>query len=788
MISSKPKPSPVIQKAERLDDGFYLYSEAQTLRLQPISDTIIRISATTRDAFTDTYGIGILPQTPYTEWKFHETEAAWILTTAVLNVYIHKRTASISYRTSDNTVICAEAFEMSRVLESFDSYKTLIDPHATIRQVQTADGLKNIIDNATQVFDKVLYHTTLNLRFQEDEVLYGLGQHEEGLINYRGTTQYLHQANMKIAIPMLVSSKGYGLLVPTGSPAIFNDTACGSYFYTEADPEMNYYFMYGPSMDSVIQGYRRLSGRAGLLPRWAFGYVQSQERYETQEEILRVASEFRKRDFGLDLIVLDWLSWEDGLWGQKSFDFTRFPDPSAMTSALHDMDVHFMISIWPTMAKGGANEAEMSAHGYLYPGTDIYDALNPDARRLYWKQTNEGLFRYGIDAWWCDSNEPFTPEWAHMIKPIPPVMYQEYLTESRKSMPAEYSNAYGIYHAQCLYEGQRGTGSEKRVVNLTRNGYVGSQRYNTILWSGDTYASWDTLRRQITSGLQFCISGLPFWTLDIGSFFVKNGMNWYWSGHYDEGAEDYGYRELYTRWFQYGAFLPIFRSHGTDVRREPWTFGEEGSMFYDALLKANHLRYQLLPYIYSCAGHVWKDDSTMMRMLAFDYPEDPKALLVNDQFMLGPSLMICPVTEPMYYGVHSVPITDVPRCRTVYLPKGSDWYDYYTDTLYHGGQTITIDAPIDHIPLFVKSGSILPMADGLRHAAMLPQSGITLHVYPGDNAVLDLYEDGGDGYDYENGEYSIRHFEWNEQKQLLLMDKSSNPWTAPVSGTVLHSH
>lgn len=767
MLEVKKRPARAVVHAEKKQDGMYFYTEAALIKVSPQEETILRVMETARGEFTEETGVGILDRPEFTDWDVEETEDAYLVKTGEVTAEVKKATASIRYFDNSGTLLLAEKERESRILEEFDSYRLVIDENTKVEEVETPDGIKKIIREANREFDRKLYHTRLYLNWQEDEALFGLGQAEEGVLNLRGTTQYLNQANLKIAIPMLLSTKGYGILLATGSPAIFSDTQYGAYLYTEADPQMDFYFIAGENFDKIIGGYRRLTGKAAMLPKWAFGFIQSQERYETQEEILSVVQECRDRGIGLDGIVLDWHSWKGNLWGQKTFDQERFPDPAKMTKKLHENHVQFMISIWPNMHEASDNYKEFFEKHLLLPASNIYDAFRTEARELYWKQAKEGLFDYGVDSWWCDSSEPFTPEWGRKQKPEPADMYREFTEQAGKYMPIEKCNSYGLVHAQTMFEGQRSADDSRRVLNLTRNGYTGQQRYGTILWSGDIYASWETYKKQIAAGLNFCASGLPYWTLDIGGFFVKRGVQWFWAGDYDEGTEDLGYRELFTRWFQFGAFLPIFRSHGTDVRREMWKFGEPGSMFYDALMKMNRLRYRLMPYIYSLAGQCWLEDGTMMRMLAFDFKEDKKAIAVTDQYLFGPSIMVCPVTEPMYYETGSVPIEGAEKTRTVYLPAGCAWYDFWTNERYEGGQTIVSDAPIDKLPLFVKEGSIIPMTEPGTYAAEQDGGLIEFHVYSGKDAEFTLYEDSGNGYGYETGEYSVIKLLWDDEKKAL---------------------
>ena len=529
MLHAQKRKSRAITAVERADDSLFMHSDYGVLKISPKNEYVIRIS-TKPDSFkvSPETGMGIIYDEAYSDWSFSETGDVILIKTSSVTLEISKETASIRYFDSNGALLLAERRRESRIMDEFDSFKTATDENTEVDVIETADGVKRSIKKSSRVFDKKLYRTWLYLDWQDDEALYGLGQAEEGILNLRGTTQYVHQANMKIAVPFLLSSKGYGILLATESPAIFNDTEFGSYLYTEADIQMDYYFIGGGSFDNIIKGYRLLSGKAVMLPKWAFGYIQCQERYETAEELINVVKEYRRRNIGLDCVVLDWLSWPDGLWGQKTLDEERFPEPVRMMDEIHAMNARLMISIWPAMDEKSDNYKEFAEKNLLFPANNIYNAFKEDARKLYWKQVSDGLFSKGIDAWWCDSSEPFTPEWNRNIKPEASRLYSQYVQESGNFMPLEKSNAFALVHAQGIYEGQRGTAEEKRVVNLTRSAYTGQQRYGTIMWSGDTAAKWDTFRKQIVAGLNFCASGLPYWTLDIGAFFVKEGAQWYY--------------------------------------------------------------------------------------------------------------------------------------------------------------------------------------------------------------------------------------------------------------------
>lgn len=771
MLEVLKRPEKTITGLQRIQDVIILYTKDGLIKVEPKTSDIIRIVYTLKKDFSNKIKPGIVYNQTFSFWDFTETDQEIHINTDSLSLVINKNTASIRYYDKIGKLLLAERDYESKNLEEFDSFKTVTDENTKIECIATPDGIKEVVKEAAKVFDRKLYKTRLYLSWQEGEALYGLGQHEEGILNLRGTTVYVHQANMKIGIPLLVSSLGYGILMDTYSPMIFNDTQYGSYLYTEADEEMDYYFIYGGNMDGVVRGYRKLTGKATMLPKWAFGFIQSQERYETAKELKEIVAEYRQRKIGLDGIVLDWCSWEGDLWGQKTFDKERFTDPDEMMAQLHENHVNLMISIWPNMSKECDNYKEFEKEQLLLPASSIYNPFLEEGRKLYWKQAMEGLFRHGIDAWWCDSSEPFTPEWNHLGRPEPSTMYHEFYETASKYIPADLTNSYGLFHAKGIYEGQRSVTEEKRVINLTRSGYTGQQRYGVVLWSGDISADWTTMKRQIAAGLNFCASGLPYWTLDIGGFFVKKGVQWFWNGEYEQGYNDLGYCELFTRWFQYGCFLPVFRSHGTDFRRELWNFGQPGSMFYDALIKMNQLRYRLMPYIYTLAAKVWRDDYTMLRLLAFDFPQDDKAKEIDDQFLFGSSLMVCPVTQPMYYDKESRPIESKNKTREVYLPEGTDWYDFWTEKYYRGGQTITADAPIDIIPVYVKAGSIIPMTVSMEYVDEIPDVTIEVRIYSGRDTEYELYEDEGNSYRYEKGEYAITKMIWSEERRELKISE-----------------
>ena len=695
-----------ITKVEQQGQNIFLTSEKGLLRISLYEEALFRVSFSPDKCFNEEQGKEFLPPVKTLDFTLEEnaedltTNGQFIIIkTPSIICKISKESGSVSfYKCNESLPLFSEA-DKGHLLEKFDLYKNI--GKIKTEEIQTADGVKKIIVAADKIFDKSLYHTRLDFTLDEDEKIFGLGQAEEGEWNLRNTTQYLNQANKKIAIPFFVSSKGYGILFSSQSPCIFNDTKEGSYFYTTADYYLDYFFIApkkGSPKSDIISAMRRLTGKTTLPPDWALGYIQSQERYERQEEILSVAKEFKKRNIPVSALVLDWLSWEEGMWGQKSFDKKRFPSPDKMIEELAKDKIHFMISIWPSMDEKCQNYKEMQKEGALLNGVNICNAFDPKARELYWQQAKKGLADYGIESWWCDSSEPVTPEWNHLERPPAALQFEEYVKTAADIMPLEKANAYGYYHAMGMYQGQKKDFPDRPMFLLTRSGALGSQRYGVTLWSGDTSASWQTLQNQVVAAIQFSLSGIPYWTFDIGGFFVKKGINWYWNGDYDNTTDNPGYRELYTRWLQLGCFMPIFRAHGTDCRREPWAFEDKEGLFYKTICDFIKLRYKLMPYIKKVAQSVTDEDQMFLRPLFIEF-EDKTCLDIYSQFMFGPSLMICPVTKPMYYDKEGRPIREEKTIK-VYLPADCDWTDWWSGQKYRGGQWITARADISRIPIF----------------------------------------------------------------------------------------
>jgi alpha-D-xyloside xylohydrolase len=553
-------------------------------------------------------------------------------------------------------------------------------------------------------------------------------------------------------------------------------TPAATSMWSEVGEGIDYYFIYGPEIDQVIAGYRTLTGQATMLPDWAFGYWQSKNKYNTQDEVLKTVAEFRRRRFPLDTIVQDWQYWPADRWGDHEFEASRYPDPDAMITAIHEQHARFMISVWGKFYPTTNNYKEMDAIHALYPTTandrtkdwlnreySFYDTFHAPARKLFWDQVNRALFRRGVDAWWMDATEP------DLVQPSPPTLEstKRFIDRTAIGTASRVMSAYPLMNSKAVYDGQRGTAPDQRVFILTRSGFAGIQRYATVTWSGDITSTFQTLRKQITAGLGFSIAGTPYWTTDTGGYTMERRLAQAKDG--DALAE---WQELNARWFQYSTFTPVLRAHGTDRPREPWNIGDENSPVYQTELRFDRLRYALFPYIYSVAGAVTHDGSTMMRPLVMDFREDAKAREIPDQYMFGPAFLVNPVTE---YKA---------RTRSVYLPAGTAWYDFWTGKRVAGGQAITADAPFDRLPLFVRAGSIVPVGPEQQYIGEQPNAPITLYVYAGANGRFSIYEDDGRSYGYERGAFARIPIEWNDASRTLTIGARAGSYPGgPASRT-----
>jgi alpha-D-xyloside xylohydrolase len=792
--------------------------------------------------------------------------------------------------------------------------KTLISKDDGTIQFLKPDNATILAETGQPLFSPVVYASDSGYSIQQnfiltaDEAIYGLGQHQDGYMNYRGRKVILVQSNTDAVNPFLISTQHYGILWDNYSKTVFEDSAQRTSLWSDIGDQIDYYFVAGSSMDEVIAGYREITGQAPLYGKWAYGYWQSKEHYENREELLKIAEQYRQRQIPIDNIIQDWDYW-DGQenWGQLYFSETKYPEPEQMIKLIHDMNYHIMISIWPGLGPNTAVYQEMDKHGYLFwpigwANFKYYDAYIPEANNIYWKYMKKGLFSIGIDAWWIDSTEP---DIINATAKDAQEFEMKKVGSNYLGSWARYLNTYSLLMMQSIYDNQRKENQQKRVYLLTRSSFAGQQRTASTTWSGDIGASWEVYKKQIPAGINFCMAGIPYWTVDIGAFVLGA-----YDGVFCNGGKDPAYQELYARMFQFGAFCPIFRSHGSETPREIWEFGA----FEPAMVTFDNLRYRLLPYLYSLAWKVTSDGYTIMRGLPMDFDSDKNTYNIADQFMFGPSLMVCPVTEyqlhrppeksvlvapdyfktpdgrqgllaryykdadyktlaleridpninirwytgrPDYatdstyairwqgqllpqltgkYQFHlksydpkriildgrELPIvytsveqyTEIveleagkaydfvmevenrqrgaakaelywktpdmfereqskeqrDQVRSVYLPAGYKWIDFWTGETIDGGQTITADAPIDKIPLLVKAGSILPMGPFLQYAAEKPADPIELRIYPGADCEFILYEDENDSYNYENGVYATIKLEWDDANRILTVD------------------
>ena len=540
-------------------------------------------------------------------------------------------------------------------------------------------------------------------------------------------------------------------------------------WWSEMTKQMDWYFIAGDDMDEVISGYRTLTGKAQIMPKWAMGYWQSRERYKTSTEMIEALEGFRKRNIPIDNIVMDWSHWEEDAWGSHEFDPARFPDPEAMVDSIHNLGGRMMISVWPKFYVDTEHYKEFDDKGWMYNKAyedgirdwigqgylyGFYDAYAPEARELFWNQMYDHYYPLGIDAWWMDASEP-------NIRDCTDMDYRKALCgPTALGSSTEFFNAYSVVNADAIYNGQRGVDNDKRVFLLTRSGFAGLQRYSTATWSGDIATRWEDMKAQISAGLNFAVSGIPYWTIDIGGFCVENrfvaGQDLY-NRTGKENADLKEWRELNTRWFQFGAFCPLFRAHGQYPFREPWEIAPEGHPAYESIVYYTKLRYALMPYIYSLAGKTWFEDYTIMRPLVMDFMEDNDVMNIGDSYMFGPSFLVAPVYE---YGA---------RSREMYFPECEGWYDFYTNEFVAGGRTETVAAPYDRMPLYVRAGSIVPVGPEIRWSDEKPANVIDLYIYQGAGGSFTLYEDENVNYNYEKGLCSMIGFDYDEDMKILTI-------------------
>lgn len=732
-------------------DGVIFKLDRGLMYIRVCKADILEVKYTVFDTFPSKKSLVISnawnKQTPF---QLTEQKNFIVIITSKLRVSVNKTTNAISYSDPKGAAILSEAPE-NKAMHA-----------ATIAGIDT-------------------YNCNTQFNSPSDEALYGLGCHPEDSlsINYKGRDQNLEIKYMTGAIPVLLSTKGYGLLWDNYAASKFYGAQANNTQYqysSESGKMVDYYFFYGPDFDQIINLYRLATGKAPMFAKWAFGLFQSQDRYKTQQEILNVKDAYRKNHIPVDVIVQDWYWWSPLPIGSHIMNHDRYADPKAMIDELHKANLHAMISIWPVFGSGTNNFDALKSRGYLTSITwdnfvthtfdTYYDAHNPKARDLYWQQARDSVVkRYGWDAWWVDQCEPDNGS---------------LLDERRKAdfsvgKGIDYFNSYSLEHSEGIYKGWRKDIPEKRVFCLIRQSFAGAQRNAAVLWSSDITCTFSSFRNQVPQGINACLSGIPYWTSDIGGYLSRVSP---------DGVPNWAlpqYRELFTRWFQFGTFSPIMRIHGKGERALFSNNWDDNTR--SILLKYDRLRYRLLPYIYSLAAKTTLDNYTIMRGLTFDFRNDTKVYSIPDQYMFGPAFMVCPVTQQLYSGAKA---GSKGKTREVYLPKAAKWYNFWTGEQLSGGQTVAAEAPVETMPLYVRAGAILPMGANVEYATQKAPGGIELRIYPGADGEFKFYEDENDNYNYEKGKYATFTFRWNEKLHKLTVSDQSGSFPGMLRNHLFH--
>ncbi len=727
-------------------DGVAFQLDKGLMKINICKDDIIEVKYTSLDSLAAKTSLVVNASWEKVRFTVKEENNAIVIATKRLLITINKTTNAITYSDLTGNTILAE---------SADSNKTM--KAATIAGIDT-------------------YNCTTEFNSPADEALFGLGCHplDSLAINYKGRNQELLIKYLTGAIPVLLSTKGYGLMWDNYSASDFYGAEAGNTKYKyvlESGKEVDYYFFYGPDFDTIISCYRTATGKAPMFGKWAFGLFQSQDRYKYQSDVLSVAKKYRDNHLPVDVIVQDWFWWSPLPIGSHIMNRERYPDPKAMVDSLHNEKFHTMISIWPLFGDSTRNFNAMKSKGYLTSITwdnffahtfdTYYDAHNPAARKLYWQQARDSVVkRYGWDAWWVDQCEPDNGS---------------LIDERRKAVFSvgkgiDYFNTYSLEHSKGIYEGWRKDMPGKRVFCLIRQSFAGGQRNAATLWSSDITTTFSAFRNQVPQGINSCLSGIPYWTSDIGGYISYASP---------EGIPDWSLplqRELFTRWFQFGAFSPIFRIHGKGERAlfsDNWDANTK-----DILLHYDKLRYRLLPYIYSLSAKITQENYTIMRGLAFDFRNDTVVYNIKDQYMFGPAFLVNPVTQPLSELAKT-------NAREVYLPQ-TTWYNFWTGATIKGGTTITADAPIETMPLYVRAGSIIPMGPFMEYATEKKNDTIELRIYPGADGAFTLYEDENDNYNYENGKFATITFTWHDAQQLLAISDTKGDFPGMLKQRVFN--
>lgn len=729
-------------------DGITCTLNKGLMKVKLCFDNMVEVKYTTLPLFIEKPSLVITnPFKSAPSFDVAEKAGELVITTPKLKITIDKASNAVKYFDLSGNAILAED----------DSQNKTMEP-------TTIAGID-------------VYNCTSQFQSPADEALFGLGCHPEDSlsINYKGRNQELAIRYMTGAIPVMLSTKGYGLFWDNYSASNFYGAEAGNTKYkyvSESGNMVDYYFIYGPDFDNIISTFRNASGNAPMFPKWALGLFQSQDRYKSQAEILSVKDGYRNNKIPVDVIVQDWFYWEPNVIGSHVMWPERYPNPKAMVDELHNSNIHAMISIWPVFSKGTEPFNQMSHSGgmtdirWLNVMTNIldyyYDAHSPQARDLYWRQACDSLIgRFGWDAWWVDQCEPDNGN----------IGVDKYMDLRRQSHFAigrgiDYMNTFSLMHSTGLYEHWRKEIADKRVFLLIRQAFAGQQRNSATLWSSDITCTWKAFRNQVPQGINACASGIPYWTSDIGGYH----LNWQapdWTTPTNQ--------ELFTRWFQFGTFSPIFRIHGKGERAifsKNWSENTRS-----VLMKYDNLRYRLMPYLYSLSWKVTNEGYTIMRSLGFDFRNDDAVKNIPDQYMFGPAFLVNPVTQQLYSAPDSKKIA---KTRKVYLPKSTNWYDFWTGKQIEGGKSIDAKATIETMPLYIKAGSIVPMGPYLQYANEKPADPIELRVYAGADADFVIYEDENDNYNYEKGKFATIPLHWNEAAKTLTIGNRQGEFAGMV--------
>ena len=752
------------QNYQKTSSGIKTTVNAVDIEVQFFAPAVARVIKSPEGVAYEKQSLSVIAKPEKVNFKADIQDNKIVLNTSELSVSVDTGTGIVSYFSKDGKSLLAEKSGMQFI--DFDDVGT----------------------KTYQVYQPFV--------LDKEEAIYGLGQLQNGKMIQRNMTKNLIQGNVEDVSPFFQSTKGYGVFWDNYSPTLFTDNEVETSFRSEVGDCVDYYFMYGKDADGVIAQVRSLTGQAPMFPLWTYGYWQSKERYKSQEEVVDVVRKYRELGIPLDGIIQDWQYWgHNYLWNAMDFQNPTFNNPQKMMEDVHAMNAHMAISIWSSFGPMTKPYRELDKKGMLfnfttwpqsgleswppnmeYPsGVRVYDAYNPEARDIYWKYLNDGIFKLGMDAWWMDSTEPDHLDW----KPED-MDTKTYLGSFRK-----VRNAYPLMTVGGVYDHQRAVTSDKRVFILTRSGFLGQQRYGANVWSGDVASTWESFRNQIPAGLNFSLCGMPHWNSDIGGFFAGH-YNKSWND--DSASKNPLYQELYVRWLQFGTFNPMMRSHGTDVYREIYKFGKKGEPVYDAIEKMIGLRYSLLPYIYSTSWEVSNRQSSFMRALMMDFVDDRKVWDINDEYMFGKSILVAPITHAQYTPEAVVKVSEEEgwnrdgakktktdaavdfmetKSTNIYLPAGTLWYDFWTNEKHEGGKEIAKETTLDVIPLYVKAGSIIPVGPQVQYATEKPWDHLELKVYAGANGNFILYEDEFDNYNYEKGAYTEIPISWNNASRKL---------------------